>query len=93
VLGVSAVDIHTSFFALGGQSILLIQVLSRLRQTLGRDVSVVELFRYPTISALSAYLSGPAEPAKSTFGKAAVRAEKQREAARQRERMRERAKR
>ncbi|HLL52073.1 MAG TPA: SDR family oxidoreductase, partial [Myxococcaceae bacterium] len=83
VLGVEGIDIHTSFFAMGGQSILLIQVLSRLKQALNRELSVVELFRYPTVSALAAYL-GKEQAAKPSFSKAAERAQKQREAVRQR---------
>ncbi|APR81513.1 non-ribosomal peptide synthetase/polyketide synthase [Minicystis rosea] len=84
VLAVDAIDVNTSFFALGGQSILLIQVLSKLKQATGRDLTVVDLFRHPTIRALAAHL-GRAEPARgSTLEKATLRAQKQREAARQR---------
>ncbi|MFT3775981.1 MAG: KR domain-containing protein [Minicystis sp.] len=84
VLKVDSIDVNTSFFALGGQSILLIQVLSKLQQALGRDLTVVDLFRYPTIRALANHL-GRAEPTRgSTLEKATARAQKQREAAQQR---------
>ena len=56
VLKIDTCSIHDSFFELGGQSILLIQVQSKLQQALEREVSVVDLLRYPTISALAAYL-------------------------------------
>jgi NAD(P)-dependent dehydrogenase (short-subunit alcohol dehydrogenase family)/aryl carrier-like protein len=83
VLGLDVIDVNTSFFTLGGQSILLIQLLSKLKRSTGRDLTVVDLFRHPTVSALAAHL-GTAEPAKPTYARAAERAKKQQEAARQR---------
>lgn len=83
VLGVESIDVNTSFFALGGQSILLVQVLAKLKQALSRELTVVELFRYPTVSALARYLEKD-ETAKPSREKAAERAQKQREAMRQR---------
>jgi aryl carrier-like protein len=83
VLGIEVVDVHTSFFTLGGQSILLIQLLSKLKRSTGRDLTVVDLFRHPTVSALAAHL-GTAAPGRPTYARAAERAKKQQEAARQR---------
>ncbi|WP_437617321.1 condensation domain-containing protein [Sorangium sp. So ce1151] len=86
VLQVDAVDVDTSFFALGGQSVLLVQVLSRLKAALEREISVVDLFRYPTVSSLAAFLEDAAAgaPPRRSFHKAAERAQRQREAALQR---------
>ncbi|WP_095980634.1 non-ribosomal peptide synthetase [Melittangium boletus] len=53
VLGVAQVGIHDNFFDLGGDSVLMVQVLGRLRESMGAELSVVELFRYPTVSALA----------------------------------------
>lgn len=55
-LRIETVGIHDNFFDLGGHSLLIVQVHSKLKETLGRDIAVVDLFKYPTISALAAYL-------------------------------------
>ena len=57
VLNVEKVGIHDNFFDLGGHSLAVIQVHNRLRTIFNNDLSVVELFKYSTISALSEYLS------------------------------------
>lgn len=45
-----------SFFALGGNSVLLMSVRNRLRKNLGESFSLVDLFRHPTISSFAAHL-------------------------------------
>ncbi len=57
VLGVEKVGIHDNFFDLGGHSLLMAQAHSRLQELLGREVPIVELFQYPTISLLAQHLS------------------------------------
>ncbi|RLF63700.1 MAG: polyketide synthase, partial [Thermoplasmata archaeon] len=78
VLGIESVGVHNSFFELGGQSILLVQVHSKVQQTLGQDLSMVELLRYPTISSLAGYL-GQKEKQKPSYQGAQERAEKQKQ--------------
>ena len=56
-LGVEKVGIHDNFFDLGGHSLLLAQVQSRLQTMFDRDVPMVKMFQYPTISALAEYLN------------------------------------
>jgi acyl-CoA synthetase (AMP-forming)/AMP-acid ligase II len=58
VLGVERVGVHDNFFDLGGRSLLITQAHSRLEQLLGRQLALVELFKYPTVSALAEYLGG-----------------------------------
>ncbi|HEX6908993.1 MAG TPA: amino acid adenylation domain-containing protein, partial [Longimicrobium sp.] len=60
VLGVERVGVHDNFFDLGGTSLLLYRVYSRLRD-LRADLRVVDLFRHPTVEALAGHLG--AEPA------------------------------
>ena len=71
-LRLEQVGIHDNFFDLGGQSLLMTQVQGKLRATLKRDISMVDMFKYPTISALAAYLSegqpAPAAPATADRG-------------------------
>jgi amino acid adenylation domain-containing protein/non-ribosomal peptide synthase protein (TIGR01720 family)/FkbM family methyltransferase len=51
-LGLEKVSIHDSFFALGGDSILGIQLIAKANQA-GLRLTIKELFQYKTIAALS----------------------------------------
>ncbi|WP_405431723.1 amino acid adenylation domain-containing protein [Micromonospora sp. NBC_00617] len=62
VLGVDDVGADDNFFDLGGTSLLLARVQTRLTERLGRPVPAVELFRYPTIALLARFLDGTAAP-------------------------------
>ncbi|MDT0478076.1 AMP-binding protein, partial [Streptomyces sp. DSM 41014] len=53
VLGLSQVGIHDNFFDLGGHSLLATRTVSLLRQELGREVSVRQLFTSPTVEQLA----------------------------------------
>jgi len=55
VLGVEQVGIHDNFFDLGGHSLLVVQVREKLHERLQQDLSVVDLFEYPTVHALATY--------------------------------------
>ncbi|HEX6041745.1 phosphopantetheine-binding protein, partial [Longimicrobium sp.] len=56
VLNLPSVGVNDSFFEIGGHSLLVAQLQDRLKTALGREVSMVDLFQYPTISALAAHL-------------------------------------
>ena len=56
VLGIDRVGLHDNFFDLGGHSLLMVKVHHQLQQQLGLDLPLVELFRYPTVRALAAYM-------------------------------------
>jgi amino acid adenylation domain-containing protein len=55
VLQVEKVGMHDNFFDLGGHSLLMVQIHRKLCEALtqARSLSMVELFQYPTISALA----------------------------------------
>ncbi len=55
VLGIEKIGVTDNFFSLGGDSIKSIQVSSRLRSK-GYEISVKEIYSYPTIKALSLIL-------------------------------------
>lgn len=74
VLEVEDVGIHDTFFELGGQSILLVKTQTKLQQMFNRDISIVELLRYPTISTLAKYLEEGKK--RQGFDKVRARAEK-----------------
>jgi len=57
VLDIEVVGSRDNFFDLGGHSLLLAKVLSRLQEVFPNKVSMTDLFRYPTVEALSAFVS------------------------------------
>ncbi|MGH9867322.1 MAG: non-ribosomal peptide synthase/polyketide synthase, partial [Candidatus Polarisedimenticolia bacterium] len=59
VLQRDRVGAHDNFFDLGGHSLLLTRVHARLRETFDAHLTVVEMFRFPTIAALAARLAEP----------------------------------
>jgi len=61
VLKVDAIGAHDNFFDIGGNSLTLLQVHARLRETFNTDLDVIELFQYPTLDALAARLTQPAK--------------------------------
>ena len=53
VLKVERIGIHDNFFKLGGHSLLVTQVISRIRHSYNIDLPLKALFIHPTIYALS----------------------------------------
>ncbi len=80
VLGVERVGSGDGFFDLGGHSLLLVQVQAKLRERLSEEVSMVELFRHPSVATLAGYLEtrrtgapqAIVEPEPTTFVRAAA---------------------
>jgi amino acid adenylation domain-containing protein len=87
VLNRAEVGSRENFFDLGGDSLRLIDVHSRLRKQLGVKLPITDLFEYPTIEALAHRLRAAAGP---LLGKddTAMRARRQKELLAQRSRAR-----
>jgi len=61
VLKLAQVGRDDNFFDLGGHSLLVVQVQSRIQKQLNRSVSIVEFFQYPTVATLAARLASDTE--------------------------------
>ena len=81
VLGVQRVGIHDNFFDLGGHSLLAVQIHRNITAALQSELSVMEMFRYPTVDSLATVLTQEIEPA--TYGQVHDRVRKQLEALKQ----------
>jgi acyl carrier protein len=82
-LGLDRVGIKDNFFDLGGHSLLLTQVHSRLTEIYKnrKELTIVHIFRYPTIHSLAKYIEEDEkqQPA-DMYRKIQTRANKQRQA-------------
>ncbi|BAY78557.1 amino acid adenylation [Nostoc linckia NIES-25] len=56
-LAVEKVGIYNNFFELGGHSLLLVKINQQLQEEFGLELSIVDMFNYPTIHSLNQYLS------------------------------------
>ena len=56
-LQVDKVGVDDNFFDLGGHSLLVIALRDRLADQFERDITPVDLFRYPTVASLAKFLS------------------------------------
>ena len=62
LLRVERVGVHDNFFELGGSSLLLVEARTRMRDRLGFDVTLVDLFRDTTVATLAERLEGRSDP-------------------------------
>jgi amino acid adenylation domain-containing protein len=79
LLGVERVGINDNFFDLGGHSLLLIRAHGKLKETVDQTLNLIEVFEYPTIGSLAAYLTARKENSVPSFEKSYSRAELRRE--------------
>ncbi len=64
VLGLEKVGVEDNFFDVGGHSLLLVRLHSRLQEVLGREISLMELFSHPNIRSQADHLGGRVQAAK-----------------------------
>ncbi|NQY62230.1 MAG: amino acid adenylation domain-containing protein [Alteromonadaceae bacterium] len=57
ILKVERVSIYDNFFDLGGNSLLAVRIRENIISELGVDISIVDLFNYPTIAQLVEFMS------------------------------------
>ncbi|MHC5210621.1 MAG: MupA/Atu3671 family FMN-dependent luciferase-like monooxygenase [Planctomycetota bacterium] len=56
LLGLERVGVESNFFDLGGHSLLIVRLLHRLGEVTSKQVSLTDLFRFPTIRELARFL-------------------------------------
>ncbi|MGL5832446.1 MAG: non-ribosomal peptide synthetase, partial [Waterburya sp.] len=56
-LQLEQVGIDDNFFELGGHSLILIEIHKQLEEIFGKQISIVELFQFPTIKSLARRLT------------------------------------
>ncbi|MEO8849447.1 MAG: amino acid adenylation domain-containing protein, partial [Casimicrobiaceae bacterium] len=66
ILELDEVGINDDFFELGGHSLLAIRLMSMIRKEMEFEISIGDIFEYPTLGALASYLqshtSGDIQP-------------------------------
>ncbi|TSC32695.1 non-ribosomal peptide synthetase [Corallococcus sp. Z5C101001] len=92
VLKVERVGLHDNFFELGGNSLLIAQAHRRLREELGADLALVDMFKFTTVSALAQHLANKGEDAGAASQKIKDEAERRRAAQARRQQARGRGK-
>ncbi|HKS08030.1 MAG TPA: amino acid adenylation domain-containing protein [Pyrinomonadaceae bacterium] len=56
-------DVRDNFFDLGGHSLLVVSLLSRVERVMGKRLNVVDIFKAPTIESLATLLRDEDQPA------------------------------
>jgi natural product biosynthesis luciferase-like monooxygenase protein len=79
VLGIERVGMNDNFFSLGGHSLLAVQMHRNLKASLAPDLSITDIYRFPTVAGLAAHL-GNRGAANAQLGHAADRAAARRNA-------------
>ncbi|WP_406380384.1 amino acid adenylation domain-containing protein [Streptomyces sp. NBC_00197] len=67
ILGIETVGVHDNFFALGGQSISAVRMVSRIREA-GLPIALQQIMRHPTVAGLAAVLDVPEVRAETEAG-------------------------
>jgi hypothetical protein len=79
VLGIDRVGVDDNFFSLGGHSLLAVQVHRDLKASLASDLTITDIYRFPTVARLAAHL-GNRGAANTQLGHVADRAAARRNA-------------
>jgi len=84
VLGKDKIGVDDNFFDLGGHSLLIVRLLTEMRDVITEPVSLTDLYRFPTIRSFTESLN--ADNASEALKKSSDRAERRRKLSRQRRR-------
>ncbi len=56
VLEAEEISIHDNFFDIGGNSVLILRLFNQIQNRIFKDITVPDLFSYPTIALLAEYI-------------------------------------
>ncbi len=56
LLGIEKIGIHNNFFDLGGHSMLLVKMIAALPSNLKEKITMMDVFKYPTINSLGEFI-------------------------------------
>lgn len=89
VLQVENVGVHDNFFDLGGDSFGVYEVYNKLGELLSCQLSILDLFKYPTVKALTGHIKtlGEKQPVRQSLEETEKRAWKQQQANSRRQQM------
>ncbi|GAI34599.1 unnamed protein product, partial [marine sediment metagenome] len=57
ILNIKKVGVNDNFFDLGGHSLLLVRMQTKLRESFVKEIQITEMFRYPTIKMLAGFFT------------------------------------
>ncbi|NET89190.1 MAG: amino acid adenylation domain-containing protein, partial [Kamptonema sp. SIO1D9] len=80
ILQLEKVGINDNFFSLGGHSLLLVKIQAKLNEIFEQKLSVIDIFKYPTIETLAEYISQKHQGTNPAFRQIQGRASQQKEA-------------
>jgi acyl carrier protein len=92
LLNVPQVGLNDNFFDLGGHSLLTVQAHRQLKEVVEKEISITDMFRFPTIRALADYLNedNGSNGTQTAVAQSVDRAASRREAMMQRRNLRQR---
>ena len=88
MLQLEKVGINDNFFSLGGHSLLVVKIQAKLNEIFEQKLSVIDLFKYPTIKTLAQYLSQKPTVGNLTIRQIDSRASQQKEAIKRQKQLR-----
>jgi len=65
-LGIPAVGMSENFFDLGAHSLTVAEAHAKLQESLGREIALLDLFQFSTVSSLAAHIGGSQTVAAAT---------------------------
>jgi acyl carrier protein len=89
MLALDVVGVETNLFDLGANSLMMVRAVARLSAALDRSLSVVEMFRFPTVRALAAHLDGGGEEASAAIQQSHERGQARKDALQRRRELRQ----
>lgn len=90
LLNVPQVGLNDNFFDLGGHSLLTVQAHRQLKEVVDKELSITDMFRFPTIRALVDYLNLDGNGSQTAVAQSKDRAANRREKLAQRRNRRQR---